>query len=152
MATESTSITGAPTAQEIIDLAKEDKLSLAKMKTLIEIHPGIVQSSIKAFDSLIAASQHAGNSQVEAMRTIRETMLSLNESLKILADRAQSDKTREKIAEIIVEMAKIYSQHFETTRKMNSSNNKTWKNIGKLAIAGLALVATGAAAAVFGRK
>jgi hypothetical protein len=145
-------ITEAPSAQELIELAKEDKISLAKMKTLIEIHPGIVQSSIKAFDSLIATSQNAGNSQIEAIRSIRETMSGLNESLKILAEKAQSDKTRERIAEIIIEMAKIHSQNFETTRKMNSNNNKTWKNIGKFAIAGLALVATGAAAAVFGRK
>lgn len=133
--------TALPSTEEIIDLVRDDKITLAKLKTLIEIHPGIVQSSIKYFDALVETTKSAQNSQNEAFKSIRENTAGLNAALKVLAEKSESDATREKIAEAIIEMAKIYSKNYETIRKMNSSNNKTWKHIGKAAIAGLGLVA-----------
>jgi hypothetical protein len=138
------------TAEEMLKLAADERLKLAQLKTLIEIHPGIVQASIEAMQSLSKVSETAGNSQIEATKTLKESITGTVDVLKILAQNAQSDSAREKIAELLIELAKQHKELCLITERMNQGNNKLWKKIA-LGIGGAAMLVIGgvAAAATF---
>ena len=92
--------------EQLLELAGDDKLKIEQLKTLVEIHPQIVQGAIEAMQSLAKVSTIAGNSQTEAIKTIKESISGTVDILKIIAQNAESDKTRERIAELLLELAK----------------------------------------------
>ncbi|MFY1055111.1 hypothetical protein ACOQNP_26145 [Ectopseudomonas khazarica] len=134
------------TPEEMLKLAADERLKLAQLKTLIEIHPGIVQASIEAMQSLTKISATAGNSQIEATKTLKESITGTVDVLKILAQNAQSDSTREKIAELLIELAKQHKELCLITERMNQGNNKLWKKIA-LGIGTAAMLVIGGVAA-----
>lgn len=138
------------TPEEMLKLAADERLKLAQLKTLIEIHPGIVQSSIEAMQSLSKVSETAASSQIEALSTLKVSISGTVEVLKTLAQNAQSDSTRERIAELLIELAKQHKELCLITERMNQGNNKLWKKIA-LGIGGAAMLVVGgvAAAATF---
>ncbi|MFJ5360250.1 hypothetical protein ACIPUG_04725 [Pectobacterium sp. CHL-2024] len=133
------------TPEEMLELAANEKLKLAQLKTLIEIHPGIVQASIEAMQSLAKVSETAGNSQIESVKTIKESISGTVDVLKILAQTAQSDSTREKIAELLIELAKQHKELCLITERINKNNNKLWKKI-VITIGGAAMLVIGGVA------
>lgn len=135
-------VTKITTPEEMFKLAAEEKLKLAQLKTLIEIHPGIVQASIEAMQSLTKVSETAGNSQTEAIRTLKESISGTVDVLKILAQNAQSDSTREKIAELLIEISKQHKELCLIIERMNQTNNNLWKKIA-LGIGGAAMLVIG---------
>ena len=122
--TDPIDITKITNPEELLELAANDKLKLAQLKTLIEIHPGIVKASIEAVQALAKTSEVAGTSQVEAIRALKESITGTIDVLKILAQNAESDSTREKIAELLIEVAKQHRKLAEKIERMNSTNNK----------------------------
>ncbi len=117
------------TPEDFLALAADETLTLAQLKTLIEIHPGIVKASIEAVHALAKTSELAGTSQVEAIRTLRDAINGSLDILKILAQNAQSDTTREKIAALLIEVAKQHKELSQIIERMNSANNKLWKKV-----------------------
>lgn len=138
------------TSEEMLKLVADERIKLAQLKTLIEIHPGIVKASIEAMQSLSKVSETAGSSQIEATKTLKKSISGTVDVLKILAQNAQSDSTREKIAELLIELAKQHKELCLVTERMNQGNNKLWKNIA-MGIGGAAMLVIGgvAAAATF---
>lgn len=149
---EKVDLAAIKTPDELFELASSERIKMEQMKTLIEMHPGIVQASIEALQAIGATSQVAGNSQVEAIKTIREAITGSVDVLKILAQNAQSDSSREKIAELLIELSKQHKELCLLIEKMNKTNNKFWKKVA-ITIGGiLTLVAGGAAAAAALKK
>lgn len=135
------------TPQDFLELAADERLKLAQLKTFIETHPGVVNSSIEAVQALAKTSEVAGASQVEALSALKASISGTVDVLKILAQNAQSDSTREKIALALIELAKQHRELSLNIERMNSSNNKLWKKIA-IGIGGAAmLVVSGVAAA-----
>ena len=102
--------------------------------------------------SLAKVSTIAGNSQTEAIKTIKESISGTVDILKILAQNAESDKTRERIAELLLELAKQHKELVLVTERINKNNNKLWKKIAIGIGAAATLVVGGAAAAFTLRK
>lgn len=144
-------ITKINTPEDLLELAADERLKLAQLKTLIEIHPGIVKASIEAVQALAKTSEVAGASQVEAIRALRESISGTIEVLKILAQNAQSDSTREKIALALIEMAKQHKELSLAIERMNSDNNKLWKKVA-IGIGGAAMLVVGGVAAAAMKK
>lgn len=144
-------ITKIKTPEYLLELAADERLKLAQLKTLIEIHPGIVKASVEAVQALAKTSEVAGASQVEAIRALRESISGTVEVLKILAQNAQSDSTREKIALALIEMAKQHKELSLAIERMNSSNNKLWKKVA-IGIGGAAMLVVGGVAAAAMKK
>ena len=138
--------------EQLLELAGDDKLKIEQLKTLVEIHPQIVQGAIEAMQSLAKVSTVAGNSQTEAIKTIKESISGTVDILKIIAQNAESDKTREKIAELLLELAKQHKELVLVTERINKNNNKLWKKIAIGIGAAATLVVGGAAAAFTLRK
>ena len=138
--------------EQLLELAGDDKLKIEQLKTLVEIHPQIVQGAIEAMQSLAKVSTIAGNSQTEAIKTIKESISGTVDILKILAQNAESDKTRERIAELLLELAKQHKELVLVTERINKNNNKLWKKIAIGIGAAATLVVGGAAAAFTLRK
>lgn len=132
--------------EEMFKLAADERLKLPQLKTLIEIHPGIVQTAIEAIQSLTKVSETAGNSQIESVKILKESISGTTSVLKILAQNAESDNTREKIAELLIELAKQHRELSLITERMNRDNNKLWKKIA-LTIGGAAILVIGGVAA-----
>lgn len=137
--------------EDLLELAADERLKLAQLKTLIEIHPGIVKASVEAVQALAKTSEVAGASQVEAIRALRESINGTVEVLKILAQNAQSDSTRENIALSLIEMAKQHKELSLTIERMNSSNNKLWKKV-VIGVGGAAMLVVGGVAAAAMKK
>ena len=138
--------------EQLLELAADDKLKIEQLKTLVAIHPHIVQGAIEAMQSLAKVSTTAGNSQIEAIKTIKESISGTVDILKILAQNAETDKTREKIAELLLELAKQHRELIIITERVNQNNNKLWKKIAVGIGAAATLVIGGAAAAFTLRK
>jgi hypothetical protein len=137
------------TSEELLELASEGKLKLAQLKALIAIHPGIVQTTINTLEAFTKSSENAGNSQVEAVKGIRDSINGSLEVLKILAQKSQSDGTIEKIASTLLEVSKLHKEISLILEKMNNSNNKLWKKVfvgigtvATLVVGGVAYAAT----------
>jgi hypothetical protein len=139
------------TAEEMLKLTADEKLNLAQLKTLIEIHPGIVKASIEAMQSLTKTSEVAGKSQIESIEALKASISGTLEVLKILAQNAQSDNTREKIAETLIELAKQHRELCQIIERMNKNNNNLWKKIA-LGIGGALLVVIGGIATAASKK
>jgi hypothetical protein len=144
-------ITKIQTPEDLLALAADERLKLAQLKTLIEIHPGIVKASIEAVQALAKTSEVAGTSQVAAIDTLRDSISGTIDVLKILAQNAQSDSTRESIALALIEMAKQHKELSLAIERMNSSNNKLWKNVA-IGIGGAAMLVVGGVAAAAMKK
>ncbi len=138
-------------AEDMLVLAADDKLKLEQLKTLIEIHPGIVQASVEAMQSLAKISESAANAQVASVSTLRSTISGSLEVLKILAQNAESDTTRERIAEMLLELAKQHKELCQMCENMNKNNNQLWKRIA-LGVTGAALLVVGGVAVAASMK
>lgn len=135
----------------MLELAADERLKLAQLKTLIEIHPGIVNASIEAVQALAKTSEVAGKSQVEAIGALKASINGTIDVLKILAQNAQSDSTREKIALALIELAKQHKELSLAIERMNSSNNGIWKKIA-IGIGAVATLVVGGVAAAAMKK
>jgi len=144
-------ITEIKTPQDLLELAADERLKLAQLKTLIETHPGVVNASIEAVQALAKTSEVAGASQVEALSVLKASISGTVDVLKILAQNAQSDSTREKIALALIELAKQHRELSLTIERMNASNNKLWKKIA-IGIGGAAMLVVGGVAAAAMKK
>lgn len=140
-----TDITKINTPEELLELTANDKIKLAQLKTLIQIHPGIVQASIEAIQSLEKISETAGNSQSESIKPIKESISGTIDVMKTLAQNAQSDSARERIAELLIELSKQHKELSLIAERMNKSNNSLWKKV-VLGIGGAAMVVIGGVA------
>ena len=134
--------------EQLFELAADDKLKIEQLKTLVAIHPQIVQGAIEAIQSLAKISVTAGNSQVEAIRLITSSISGTIDVLKILAQNSESDKTREKIAECLLELSKQHKELALITERANKNNNELWKKIA-VGIGAAATLAIGGVAAAF---
>jgi hypothetical protein len=144
-------ITKIQSPQELLALAADERLKLAQLKTLIEIHPGIVKASIEAVQALTKTSEVAGTSQIAAIDALRDSIRGTIDVLKILAQNAESDSARENIALALIEMAKQHKELSLAIERMNSSNNKLWKNVA-IGIGGAAMLVVGGVAAAAMKK
>ena len=131
---------------DMLTLAANDQLKLEQIKALVAIHPGMVQAAIESMQSLTKISEAASNAQVEAIKNLRESISGSLEVLKILAQQAQSDTTRERIAERLLELAKQNKELCQMSKDMKHSNNTLWMKIatgvGLLVVGGVAVAAT----------
>ena len=134
--------------EQLFEFAADGKLKIEQLKTLIAIHPQIVQGTIEAIQSLAKISVTAGNSQVEAIRVITSSISGTIDVLKILAQNSESDKTREKIAECLLELLKQHKELALITERVNRNNNELWKKIA-MGIGTVATLVIGGAAAAF---
>ncbi|MEW5547931.1 hypothetical protein [Pseudomonas soli] len=144
-------ISAIKTPEDLLELAADERLKLAQLKTLIETHPGIVNASIEAVQALAKTSEVAGKSQVEAIDALKASINGTIDVLKILAQNAQSDSTREKIALALIELAKQHKALSLAIERMNSSNNGIWKNIA-IGIGAVATLVVGGVAAAAMKK
>ncbi|MEB5931604.1 hypothetical protein MXL15_05235 [Pseudomonas mosselii] len=144
-------ISAIKTPEDLLELAADERLKLAQLKTLIEIHPGIVNASIEAVQALAKTSEVAGKSQVEAIGALKSSINGTIDVLKILAQNAQSDSTREKIALALIELAKQHKELSLAIERMNSSNNGIWKKIA-IGIGAVATLVVGGVAAAAMKK
>ena len=137
-------------AEEFFEILSEDKIKAAQLKTLIAIHPGIVNASVEAMKSLVNVSQTAGNSQAEAIKALSSSMTGALDAMMVLAQNAQSDSTREKLAVQLIQLSKQHQEQCLMIKTMNGNNNGLWRNIAA-SLGGVALLVVGgfAAAAKF---
>lgn len=147
--TEEVDLSKITKPEEMLRMASEERLKLAQLKTLIEIHPGIVKGSIEAMQALSKVSETAGSSQVEALATLKQSVSGTLEVLKILAQNAQTDSTRERIAEHLLELSRQHKEMGQISERMNQGNNKLWKRVAlgigsaaALVVGGVAVAAT----------
>lgn len=143
---ETLAIPEIKTPEDLLELASGERLKLAQLKALIEIHPGIVNASIEAVQAFSKTSEVAGVSQVEAIRALRESINGTIDVLKILAQNAQSDGALENVGLTLIEMAKQHKELSHAIERINSSNNKLWKRVA-LGIGGAAMLVVGGVAA-----
>ena len=119
-------------AAEAIALATNEKLTLGYLRTVVETVPHFVDAAIEAIRTCGKLALEAGNSQSEALETLRfqigtqERMLM---SIGALSSRMDSEQGRIKIAEMLFEAFKITAAQADMAQKMNDSNNRTWIEI-----------------------
>lgn len=105
----------------------------------------------EALKAIGAAAEGAKASQGEAFQTVKSSIDGIVDVLSRLADKADTDEARIKIAECVVEAAKLYVQIPNIIKDMNANNNNTWKTIARIAVVTVSVIGAIAKAVLGGR-
>lgn len=103
-------------ANKILDEVQNGNIGKADYEELLLIVPNLTNLSIKYLESAVEFARNAANSQKAAIEAISNVI----EGLKILASNAESDVTREKIAEKFISASKIIAD-------ISKDNNHMWQ-------------------------
>lgn len=116
-------------AARLLALIGEQKLSEAHIKALVEIAPAFLGFSSECLKAMSNVADGAKITQTEAISTIKKSISGLTDVLGRLAENAESDETREKIAFLLLEAGKLYVEMAKILKDMNKDNNDTWIKI-----------------------
>jgi hypothetical protein len=133
-------------AKDMLEHVERGSLTIEPLKNLIGIHPEFIQYAAENFRTTAKAIEDAGQNQRDSFRILGESIASDQEILLTLAQNAESDSTREKLAEHLIKVSK---QNKKAIAALNKENNSFYKTIliGATIVVGGALVAVAAAKA-----
>jgi predicted phage tail protein len=145
---------GSLTPEETTRLLKllgEKRLSAKEAAKLLEVNPHFGKLATESLRSLASIAESASPVQREAIASLRACVEGLNTAFALLAERAESDQTREKLAEHLIEACKLHLEIAKSVERLNSDNNQVWKQlaVGALAVLGAVL---SSAAVVYAAK
>ncbi len=120
---------------ELQVMLSKNAFSKQELAQLIELIPNFIDLQKEFIGGVKEVARETGDIQRTAFNIIDKQMQILN----VLANTAQSDDTRLKIAEHLIQLSKELNPILE---RMNSDNNDVWKKItaAVVATAGIALV------------
>ncbi len=132
---------------KILKLIGNNKLSTEHLKVLIEFVPSYVHASAQALQAISNIATHAGASQKEIAESVHTSTKGIINILNTLADSAETDEARLKIAEVSMEAGKLYLEFANISKDINKDNNSTWVKITGV-VAGIVLIVGGAVAVI----
>jgi hypothetical protein len=129
---------------KIIKLISEHKLKEKHLEVLISNYSNFITGMLEAFKTIQDVVKGVESSHKEALKTFSDLINQAMHALEKLAEKAESDETRIKIAKKIIYLSE---KSGEILKKMNEDNNGPYKTIVKclliiLAILGGVSVAT----------
>lgn len=137
----------AAEATKLLNLIGEQRLSEAHVKALIEVAPQFISIANEALKTISKTVEGTKESQKNALSAVLAAVSGLTNVLTVLANKAESDEVREKIAQYLIEAGKLYIQVTIITKDMNKDNNDTWVKIAGISgtvvsiISGIAIFA-----------
>jgi hypothetical protein len=143
---------------KVVEKAGRGDLSLEQLTMLTQVVPRFLPLLETAVVEQIAAlkkvAKGAAASQKQALEAVGQTLDSLQQTLHVLAQHAQSDDARIEVGKIVPELGKMGLELAKIVQQMNTENNSFWWRIGRGVLIALgiislaALTAAAAAAAV----
>lgn len=127
-------------AVKILTLIGQQRLKEAHIKALVQLAPGFIKLATESLRAITTVAKAAGDVQVETLKILQRSVDGVADALQTLAKSAKTDKTREKIAECILEAGRLYIELAKISREMNSQNNDFWLKMAGMAVSTLLAV------------
>lgn len=115
--------------EKIQILAGEGIISKEEMKLLVEVMPNFVQLQQTYADTLKTTINAAKETQKDALRGISVTLDNITDLLKTIAQNAETEELRSKIADIALKLADYGIDVAKILQDTNKENNTMWKQM-----------------------
>jgi hypothetical protein len=129
------------TVEEFYGLQKraaEGSIGLAQMKEIAAGMPQFAELQKQTLNGLKEIVDGAAKTQTVGLETVGKAVENASRTLDTLGQSAESDETREKLAELQVEIGRI---GLDTTKAIVLDNNQVYKMMVGVALSGLAAAA-----------
>lgn len=133
--------------EKLLKLIGEQRLKEAHVKALLENAPLFLGCAKEALSVIGKAAAGAKESQKSALAPIAASVANISKVLEILAEKAESDESRIKIVENLIEAGKLYLEFLKISESMNKDNNAFWLKLNSI----VAFVVGGLIVAFVGR-
>lgn len=118
--------------ETIIETTGSGEINQTHIEVLVKVIPEFTQQ-------FIVVIQGAVNAQKNSIEGVADSLKLYWETLKLLADKAQSDESIVKIAEIILEISKLQVENNRILERMQKENNNFWFALGSTVMVGVVL-------------
>ena len=125
---------------KIMQLIGQGKLNQSHIQSMLQLAPHFAEVAAKALHSLTLNAAFASTSQTEALRAVTSAIEGTAKALSLLAAGAETDSTREKIAEAIIKASEVYLKLVVEAKAMNTENNNWFARNGVFIVSALFLV------------
>lgn len=126
---------GEGDAVKVLQALGRGELDARHAEAVLHTQPRFLVLAERAITTLVEVAQQAGESQREAMRDLVRPMEQILEGLLHLARQAETDETRQEIAQCLVQAGEQYQKIALTLERMNKENNSFWREVGLLLMA-----------------
>ena len=116
--------------ETIIERTGSGQLNSTHIELLVKVLPEFTQQ-------FIAVVQGAVNAQKNSIEGVADSLKPYLETLKLLIDKAHSDESIVKIAEIVLEISKLQVENNRTLERMQKENNKFWLALSSAVMASI---------------
>jgi hypothetical protein len=116
-------------AKEVFDEIKSGKYSLDEFKVLLSHVPNFVSLAISFYEQLVNVTKAGSESQKEIIAGLRDSIA----TLKVLAERAENDATRDRIGQMVLDGMRLLAD-------VNKDNSRLWAGVAVVGISALAVV------------
>ena len=127
------------------------EFSREQVVELLRQHPTLATVTAETIRAQAAIIEAAGQSQQNSIQVVLEHIKGSTDVLKLLASRAQSDETREHIANVVLECSKLSIPLAGEMGQMNAENNSFWKRNSSV-ILGILCVIVGSTLVAYGKS
>ena len=122
-------------------LAAEGELTLNQIKALVSALPQFVELQKETIEGIKQIVEGAKESQQAAIQAVSHSLNAASRTLEILAEKAETDETRLKLAEQSIEIGRLGIETANIIASMNKDNNNLWRMaVGAAGLVGAALI------------
>lgn len=119
----------ADKAKEVFEKVKSGDYSLDEFKLLLSQIPNFVRLAVGFYEQLLTVAKAGSDSQKEVLAGLRDGMA----TLKILAERAETDETRDRIGQMVMDGMRLLSE-------VNKDNSRLWAGMAIVGLSAIAVV------------